>query len=88
MERVVLEWAADLFGFDKDRFGGCLLSGGSMSNFTALATARDAAGLRWGFRAQLQPAIPGVRITDIRLKRTLNLGPFMSFLLISEIGSN
>ena len=46
LERVVLEWTAELFGFDKNQFGGCLLSGGSMANSTALATARDAAQLK------------------------------------------
>ena len=36
---------------------------------------------------QLNPAIPDLRVTEIRQLRILNPGPFKSFLLISYIGN-
>lgn len=46
VETAVLRWVAGLFGYDKDSFGGCLTSGGSMGNVIAFAAARDAAKLK------------------------------------------
>jgi len=46
VENAVLEWVANLLGFDQSKFGGCLTSGGSMATVIALAAARDAIGLK------------------------------------------
>lgn len=44
LERLVVRWFSEIIGYDKEA-GGLLLSGGSMANTTAIATAlRDKAG--------------------------------------------
>jgi len=40
LERVSIEWLLDLFGLP-DSWSGVLVTGGTMANFTALATARQ-----------------------------------------------
>ncbi|HEU4799808.1 MAG TPA: pyridoxal-dependent decarboxylase [Gemmatimonadales bacterium] len=44
MENMLVRWTADLIGFGPEA-GGSILSGGSIANLSALATARDAHGL-------------------------------------------
>ncbi len=44
MENMLVRWTADLIGFGAEA-GGAILSGGSIANLSALATARDAHGL-------------------------------------------
>lgn len=44
MENMLVRWTADLIGFGPEA-GGAILSGGSIANLSALATARDAHGL-------------------------------------------
>jgi len=46
VETAVLEWAAELFGYEKDKFGGCMTSGGSMATTIGFAAARDAKGIK------------------------------------------
>jgi len=46
VENSVLAWAADLFGFDRRKFGGVLTAGGSTATQIAFVAAREAAGLR------------------------------------------
>jgi aromatic-L-amino-acid decarboxylase len=45
MENMLIRWTADLVGYPAGA-GGNIASGGSMANLTAIATARDARGLR------------------------------------------
>ena len=45
MENLLLRWVADLLGYPATA-GGAILSGGSLSNLTAITAARDAHGLR------------------------------------------
>lgn len=45
MENQLVRWTADLVGFP-DSAAGYIASGGSLANFTAIVTARDARGLR------------------------------------------
>lgn len=45
MENLILRWMADLVGYPEGA-GGNLASGGSIGNLIAIATARDAHGLR------------------------------------------
>ncbi|MFW6085003.1 MAG: pyridoxal phosphate-dependent decarboxylase family protein [Gemmatimonadota bacterium] len=45
MEDRLVRWTADLVGFP-DTAAGYIASGGSLANFTAVVTARDARGLR------------------------------------------
>ncbi len=45
MENAMVRWSARLVGYPENA-GGCLLSGGSMANLTAVATARSAMGLK------------------------------------------
>ncbi|MDB4950624.1 MAG: hypothetical protein JWM27_3273 [Gemmatimonadetes bacterium] len=45
MENLLVRWVADLVGYPAGA-GGSLSSGGSIANLTAVATARDAHGLR------------------------------------------
>ncbi|MES1245235.1 MAG: aminotransferase class V-fold PLP-dependent enzyme [Acidobacteriota bacterium] len=45
MENLVLRWVADLAGYPAGA-GGTIASGGSLANLTAIATARDARGLK------------------------------------------
>lgn len=45
MENQLVRWTADLVGFS-DGAAGYIASGGSLANFTAIVTARDAHGLR------------------------------------------
>lgn len=48
MENLLLRWTADLVGYPGGAAGagGNIASGGSLANLTAIATARDARGLR------------------------------------------
>jgi len=41
MESEVLNWFADLFGYDKQEFSGNVVSGGTTANMTALWAARE-----------------------------------------------
>ena len=45
MENMLIRWTADLVGYPAG-VGGNIASGGSIANLTAIATARDAHGLR------------------------------------------
>jgi glutamate/tyrosine decarboxylase-like PLP-dependent enzyme len=45
MENLLIRWTADLAGYP-DSAGGNIASGGSLANLTAIATARDARGLK------------------------------------------
>ena len=45
MENMLIRWAADLVGYPAAA-GGNIASGGSIANLTAIATARDAHGLK------------------------------------------
>jgi aromatic-L-amino-acid decarboxylase len=45
MENLLIRWVADLAGYP-DSAGGNIASGGSLANLTAIATARDARGLK------------------------------------------
>ena len=45
MESLLVRWVADLVGYPESA-GGTIASGGSIANLTAIATARDAHGLR------------------------------------------
>jgi glutamate/tyrosine decarboxylase-like PLP-dependent enzyme len=45
MENMLVRWTADLVGYPASA-GGSIASGGSIANLTAIATARDAHGLR------------------------------------------
>lgn len=45
MENLLLRWVADLLGYPAEA-GGNIASGGSIASLTAIATARDAHGLR------------------------------------------
>ena len=45
MENLLIRWTADLVGYPAGA-GGNIASGGSIANLTAIATARDAHGLR------------------------------------------
>ena len=45
MENLLIRWAADLVGYPAGA-GGNIASGGSIANLTAIATARDARGLK------------------------------------------
>jgi len=45
MENAMVHWAGGLVGYEKG-FGGSLASGGSMANLTAIATARNAMGIK------------------------------------------
>ena len=45
MENLLIRWTADLVGYPAGA-GGNIASGGSVANLTAIATARDAHGLR------------------------------------------
>lgn len=45
MENLLIRWTADLVGFGPDA-GGAIHSGGSLANLSAIATARDAHGLK------------------------------------------
>ncbi len=45
IENQCLKWMADLVGYPST-FGGYLSAGGSLANFTAVVTARDACGIK------------------------------------------
>ena len=53
MENLLLRWVADLVGYPAEA-GGNLASGGSLASLTAIATARDAHGLK---AADYPPAV-------------------------------
>ena len=42
IENNLIEWMAELMGFDREKAGGSLASGGSMANLTGIVAARDA----------------------------------------------
>lgn len=42
MENQLIRWMCDIMGFDNEKAGGNLTSGGSIANLTAIVTARDA----------------------------------------------
>jgi glutamate/tyrosine decarboxylase-like PLP-dependent enzyme len=62
LEQVALDWLRQLFKLPQE-FGGVLVTGGTMANFTCLATAREWCAERAGFSAAEQglagsPQIP------------------------------
>ena len=80
-EQVVLRWLKDLFDLPES-WGGAITSGGTMSNLTGLAAARQWASEQLGFSAAEDglaghPAIPIVSSTEIHAsarKALANLG--------------
>ncbi len=42
MENDLVSWMANIMGYDSENAGGCLVSGGSIANLTAIVAARDA----------------------------------------------
>ena len=59
VERVTVNWLAQLFGLPKTA-GGLFVSGGSMANLTALAVARRVAVLR-----KTPPSIAPIKLTPL-----------------------
>ena len=51
LESICVEWLRDLFDLPS-RFGGVLVTGGTMANFVCLAVARDWCAARHGVRAR------------------------------------
>jgi glutamate/tyrosine decarboxylase-like PLP-dependent enzyme len=80
-EQVVLRWLKELFGVPAS-WGGAITTGGTMSNLTGLAAARQWAGEQLGFNAAEDglaghPVIPVVSSTEIHAsarKALANLG--------------
>src|SRR5947208_1105679 len=59
LETVCLEWLRDLFQLLRE-FGGVLVTGGTMANFTCLAVARDWCAERLGARSR-EAGLAGLR---------------------------
>src|SRR5437763_8780186 len=85
LESVCLEWLRDLFQLPRE-FGGVLVTGGTMANFTCLAVARDWCAERLGARSR-EVGLAGLRQIPVFSSGYIHASAMKSLALLG-IGTN
>ncbi|TMK72674.1 MAG: aspartate aminotransferase family protein [Actinobacteria bacterium] len=85
LETVCLEWLRDLFQLPRE-FGGVLVTGGTMANFTCLAVARDWCAERLGARSR-EAGLAGLRQIPVFSSGYIHASAMKSLALLG-IGTN